>query len=148
MIKVLSAHSVHSESKSKRMLAIYIRRMRYNNLEIRIANSGYIAVDSVFSRALIGFSNSACPVLFTSDRRQTRISYEKNGFPGCCLNKRRNVTNSRRSCYRKTRRGRRNSVWKFLQVKLFLFNLNLSMKPVKTFFVFQMQIKSWVTLFS
>ena len=43
----------------------------------------------MFSLALIGYSTSGYPVLFTdsppappSERRQTRISYEQNGFPG------------------------------------------------------------------
>ena len=39
-----------------------------------------------------------------------------------------------------------NPVWQFLQLKLCLFNLNLSMEPVKNFFL-QIQIKSCVTLF-
>ena len=44
-------------------------------------------MDSVFC-ALIGYSISEYPVLFTdsppvppSERRQTRVSYEQNGFP-------------------------------------------------------------------
>ena len=38
----------------------------------------------------------------------------------------------------------------FWQVKFYLFDLNLSMKPVKKFFLYKklMQIKSYVTLFS
>ena len=52
---------------------------------------GYIAIYYilkqwiVFSRALIGYSKSGCPVLFTvsppippSERRQTRVTYEQN----------------------------------------------------------------------
>ena len=39
MIKLRSVHSIHSQWKSKRMLATYMRRMRNNKLEIRIAGS-------------------------------------------------------------------------------------------------------------
>ena len=40
----------------------------------------------MFSRVLIGYSNSRYPVLFTdsspgSERLQTPVSYEQNGFP-------------------------------------------------------------------
>ena len=45
-----------------------------------------------FSYALIGCSNSGYPVQFTSERRQTRVSYEQNGLPVCCRNKRRSLT--------------------------------------------------------
>ena len=45
----------------------------------------------VFPSALIGYSNSRHPVLFTvtppappSERRQTRVSYEQNGFSVYC----------------------------------------------------------------
>ena len=45
------------------------------------------------------------PVLFSgsppappSERRQTRVSYEQNGFPVCCRNKQRNLTNNQTSC--------------------------------------------------
>ena len=44
MIKVHSVHSTHPSWKSKRMLAMlatYIRRMRNNKLEIRIAGSSF-----------------------------------------------------------------------------------------------------------
>ena len=51
-------------------------------------------MDSVFSRALIGYSKSGHPVLFTDsraapprERHQTRVSYEQHGFPVCCPNK-------------------------------------------------------------
>ena len=47
-----------------------------------------------------------------------------------------------------TGRRRRNSVWQCFQENLFLFNLNISMKPVKKGFVLEMQIKSYVALFS
>ena len=39
VIKVRSVHSIHSQWKSKQMLATYMPRMRNNNLEIRIAGS-------------------------------------------------------------------------------------------------------------
>ena len=45
----------------------------------------------MFSSALIGYSNSGYPVLFTvtppappSERRQTRVSYEQNRFSVYC----------------------------------------------------------------
>ena len=38
-IKVRYVHSIHSYWKSKQMLATYMRHMRINNLEIRIAGS-------------------------------------------------------------------------------------------------------------
>ena len=39
VIKLHFVHSVYSQWKSKQMLATYIRRMRNNNLKIRIAGS-------------------------------------------------------------------------------------------------------------
>ena len=51
----------------------------------------------------------------------------------CYHNKQRNFTNNQASCSR-------NSVWKFWQVKLCLFDLNLSMKPVKKFFVYKCKL--------
>ena len=39
MIKLRSVHSTHPLWKNWRVLATYMRRMRYNNLEIRIAGS-------------------------------------------------------------------------------------------------------------
>ena len=44
---------------------------------------------------------------------ETCVSYEQNGFPVCCRNKRRNFTNNLRNCSQKTGRRRRNPVWKF-----------------------------------
>ena len=41
VIKVRSVDSIHSQWKSKRMLATYMRRMRNNNLEIRIAGFSF-----------------------------------------------------------------------------------------------------------
>ena len=39
VIRLRSVHSIHSWWKSKRMLATYMRRMRNNNLEIKIVGS-------------------------------------------------------------------------------------------------------------
>ena len=68
-------------------------------------------VDSVFLRALIGYSISEYPALLTdsppvppSERRQTRVSCEQNAFPVCCRNKQRNVTTNQASCSRNTRK--------------------------------------------
>ena len=59
----------------------------------------------------------------------------------CCRNRQRNLnTNNQTSCSRNTRRRWRNSVWKFQQVKLCLFDLNLSMKSVKSFFVYKCKL--------
>ena len=49
---------------------------------------------------------------------------EQYAFPVCCCNKQRNFTTNQASCYWNTRRWR-SSVWKFKQVKLCLFDLNL-----------------------
>ena len=73
----------------------------------------------VFFLALIGYSISAYPTLFTdspqvplSERRQTRVSCEQNAFPVSCRNKQRNFTTNQASCSRNRRRWR-SSVWKF-----------------------------------
>ena len=54
----------------------------------------------VFLCALIGYSNLGHPVLYTdsppappSERHQTRLNCEQNGFLVCCRNKQRNFTN-------------------------------------------------------
>ena len=44
------------------------------------------------------------PPVPPSERRQTRLSYEQNGFPVGCSNKPKNFTNNRTSCSRNTRR--------------------------------------------
>ena len=54
-----------------------------------------------FSHVLIGCSNMGYPVLFTFERRRTRISYEQNGFPVCCYNKQRNFTNNNKKMFPK-----------------------------------------------
>ena len=92
---------------------------------------------------LITLSSWKCkyPAVFTdsppvppSERRQTRVSCEQNAFPVCCRNKQRNFTTSQASCSRNTRRRWQSLVWKFWQVKLCRFDLNLSIKPMKKFF--------------
>ena len=52
-------------------------------------------MDSVFLRALIGYSTSEYPALFfdsppvpPSERRQTRVKCEQNAFPVCCRKQR------------------------------------------------------------
>ena len=86
-----------------------------------------------FSHALIGCSNSGYAVKFTSMRPQTRVSYEQNGFPVYCRNKRRNLTKKLKKLFpEKHEKG--DELW-FVRVKICLFNWNLSMKSVKKFFV-------------
>ena len=87
----------------------------------------------------------------SSSERETPNSRKlKNAFPVCCRNKQRNFTTNQGSCFRNTRRKWRSSGWRFSQVKLCLFDLNLSIKPAKKFCCLQMQIKfkSCVTFFS
>ena len=87
----------------------------------------------------------------SSSERETPNSRKlKNAFPVCCRNKQRNFTTNQGSCFRNTRRKWRSSGWRFSQVKLCLFDLNLSIKPAKKFCSLQMQIKfkSCVTFFS
>ena len=86
-----------------------------------------------FSHALIGCSNSGYAVKFTSMRPQTRVSYEQNGFPVYCRNKRRNLTKKLKKLFpEKHEEG--DELW-FVRVRICLFNWNLSMKSVKRFFV-------------
>ena len=56
------------------------------------------------------------------------------------VNKQRNFTTNQASCFRNTRRRWRSSDWKFEQVKLRLFDTNLSIKPVKKFFVYKCKL--------
>ena len=74
------------------------------------------------------------------ERRQTHVSCEQNAFPVCCRNKLRNFTTNQESYSQNTWRRWRSSVWKFKQVKLCLFDLNLSIKPVKKFFVYKRKL--------
>ena len=79
-------------------------------------------------------------------QRQSRVSYEHNSFPVLyCRNKQRDFTNNKTSCYRNTPRRWRNSVWKF-KLNRWSFDMNSAMKPVKKFFV--MQLESCVSLFT
>jgi len=64
-----------------------------------------------FSRALVGYSISEYPALFTdsppvrpSERRQTGVSCEQNAFAVCCRNKQRNFKTNQASCSRNKRR--------------------------------------------
>ena len=77
--------------------------------------------------AVFGCSNTGYPLLFTSEQRQTRVSYEQNGFPVCYRKKPRDFINKRRSCSRK-------HDFFFTETQLCLFNLNFSTKPVKNLF--------------
>ena len=69
------------------------------------------------------------------------------------VNKQRNFTTNQASCSRKTRRRWRSSGWKFYQVKPCLFDLNLSIKPAKKFFLYKCKLSLslallyWVDLF-
>ena len=88
---------------------IYYRELRFSpwlNIFSIYLNSG-----QCFSRALIGYSVSEYPALFTdsppvllSERRQTRVSCDQNAFPVCRRNKQRNFTTNQASCSRNTRR--------------------------------------------
>ena len=81
------------------------------------------------------------PPVPPSEWRQTRVSCEQNAFPVCCRNKLRNFTTNQASYFRNTWRRWRSSVWKFYQVKLCLFDLNLSIKLVKRFFVYKCKLR-------
>ena len=59
-----------------------------------------------------------------------------------CLNKERKFINNQGICSRNTRKRWRSSVWKFYQVKLCLFDLDLTMEPVKKFFVYKCKLKN------
>ena len=102
-------------------------------------------MDSVFLRALIGYSISEYPALFTdsppvppSERRQTRVKCEQNVFPVCCRNKQRNFTT--KQLFPKYTKKVTKFGLEVLTVKPCLFDLNLSIEPVKKFFVSEMQI--------
>ena len=98
---------------------------------------------------LITLSSWKCkyPAVFTdsppvppSERRQTRVSCEQNAFRFAAVNKQRNFTTNQARCSRNTRRRWRSSGWKFEQVKLCLFDSNLSIKPEKKFFVYKCKL--------
>ena len=100
--------------------------------------------------ALIGYSISEYPALFsdpppvpTSEKCQTRTSFEQNAFPVCCHNKQRNFTTNQASCSRNIRRRWPSSGRKFKQIKLCLFYWKLLIKSGGKVFCLQMQI-SWL----
>ena len=79
----------------------------------------------------------------SSSERETSNSRKlQNAFPICCRNKQRNFTTNQASCFRNTRRKWRSSGWKFSQVKLCLFDLNLSIKPAVDLFINKLKTKS------
>ena len=80
------------------------------------------------------------PPVPPSERRQSRVSFDQNVFPVCCRNKQRNFTTNQASCSRNTQRRWRSSVWKFYQIKLCLFDLNLSIKQGENFFVYKCKL--------
>ena len=103
-----------------------------------------------FSRALIGYSTNEYPALFTdsppvppSERRQpeTRGSCEQNAFLVCCRNKQRNFTTNQIS---KLFPKYTKKVTKFglevLTGKALSFWFELSIKPVKRFFVYKCKL--------
>ena len=62
-------------------------------------------MDSVFRALWLATQPADIPCLFTDsppvppgERRQTRVSYEQNGFPVCCRNKQRKFTDNQTSC--------------------------------------------------
>ena len=57
-------------------------------------------------------------------------------LPGLLPSQTKKITTNQASCSRNTRRRWRSLVWKFKQVKLCRFDLNLSIKPMKNFFVY------------
>ena len=80
------------------------------------------------------------PPVPTSEKCQTRTSFEQNAFPVCCHNKQRNFTTNQASCYRNIRRRWLSSGRKFKQIKLCLFYLNLLIKPAEKFFVYKCKL--------
>ena len=92
----------------------------------------------MFFATLIDYSISEYPALFTdsppSEQHQTRVSCEQNAFLVWCSNNQRNFTTNQASCSRNTQRRWRSSV------KVCLFDSNLSIKPVKKFFVYKYKL--------
>ena len=60
MIKLRYVHSIHSQWKSKQMLATYMPRMRNNNLEIRIGAP--IVARNKISSVLLALQYYVCVV--------------------------------------------------------------------------------------
>ena len=82
----------------------------------------------------------SCTIHWFTSNSSRRSTPNSLAFPVCCLNKQRNVTTNQASCSRNTRKRWRGSVCKFERVKLCLFDLNLSIKPVKKFFVYKCKL--------
>ena len=106
---------------------------RFNPLWVSVYTK---TVDSVF-RAL-WLATQSVNILhyrFTDSPPVPHVRCEQHAFSVCCCNKQRNFTTNQASCSRNTRRKWRSSVWKFYQVDLCLFDSNVSIRPVKKFFV-------------
>ena len=95
-----------------------------------------------FSRALIGYSINEYPVLFTdllpvppSERRQTRASCEQNAFPVCCRDKKEISQLIKQAVPEIHEEGDEVRFGSFNM--LCLFDLNLSIKPVKKILVYK-----------
>ena len=107
-------------------------------------------------RALIGHSISEYPALFTdslpvppSERRQTRKSSEQNAFPVAAVTNKESSQLIKQAVPEIHEEGDKVRFGSFKQVKLCLFDLNLSIKAVKNFCLqMQIKLKSCVTLFS
>ena len=69
------------------------------------------------------------------------LSCEQNAFPVCCYNKQRNFTNNQASCSRNiyTKKVKKLGL-EVLTGKALSFDLNLSMKQVKKFFVYKCKL--------
>ena len=107
------------------------------------------AYSSVLSSVYVCMYQCIYPALFTqsppvppSEQRQTRKVTTKMASR-FAVTKKFHKINNQTSCSRNTRRRWRNSVQKFSQEKLCLFDLNLSMKPVKKIFVFDEESKTY-----
>ena len=88
----------------------------------------YLNSGQCFSLALIVYSNSGYPVLFTSQRPQTRVSYEQKAFRFAAVTSEEAVPD-------KTKKA-----MNFYRQNVCLFNLNLSIKPVKKFLVYKCKL--------
>ena len=98
----------------------------------------------MFIANLICYSKLGYQVLFTSKRiiGQTRASYEQNGFSVWYCNKRRNLKNKHGSCSQHIHE-KSDKIWfgRFTGDAFnSQFNLNVSMKLLKTFFVYKCKL--------
>ena len=78
------------------------------------------------------------PPVPPSERRQTRVKCEQNVFPVCCRNKQRNFTT--KQLFPKYTKKVTKFGLEVLTVKPCLFDLNLSIKPVKKTFVYKCKL--------